>query len=114
MCIRDSVKDVSDDVVQNGFPLRMRGLRKHLTCDEIKYIDFGSILSRVLKVDRRQVTVFSVQETRSVYRGVDVWFSIQQQIGASDGDGGGRFMSYMELVMKLSEQKKEIERATGN
>ena len=109
-----NVKDVSDDVVQNGFPLRMRGLRKHLTCDEIKYIDFGSILSRVLKVDRRQVTVFSVQETRSVYRGVDVWFSIQQQIGASDGDGGGRFMSYMELVMKLSEQKKEIERATGN
>ena len=111
-----NVNDVPDNVVQNGFPLRMRGLRKHLTCSEIDYIDFVSILSRVLKVDSSQVVVFSVQETRSVYRGVDVWFSVYKNIGAGNNnvDGGDKhFMAYMELLMKLSERKDEIERETG-
>ena len=33
-----NVVDIPEEMVQSGFPLRMRGLRKPLTCDEIKYV----------------------------------------------------------------------------
>ena len=110
-----NVKDIPDNVVQNGFPLRLRGLRKHLTCREIENIDFVSILSRVLGVDSSRIIVFSVQETRSVYRGVDIWFAVSSssKIGKRI-EGGEHFMSYMELLMKISERKAEIEKEFGN
>jgi len=107
-----NVKDIPEEMVQNGFPMRIRGLRKPLTCKEIKHVDFASMLANVLEVDMSQVVVFSVQEARSVYRGVDIWFSILKKVGAAGYDEV-EFMPYMEVLTKLNPKRKKIERYTG-
>lgn len=105
-----TVREISEESIRSSIPIRISGLRKLFTCNEIKFIDFEPILADALGVDVSMVTVFSIMGVRAVEGAVDVWFSVKWWKGA---DGTARYMDYMDLLVKLNEKRTFIEKRTG-
>lgn len=112
--VKIDVRSITEAAVKNSIPIRMSGVTKDLTCNEMKYPDFEKLIGEILGVDPSQVLIFSTMEVPNLDRGVDIWFSVVKKKGVdSITVGDGQFMSMMEMLIALNEKKTLIEKKTG-
>eukprot|EP00794_Sanderia_malayensis_P018890 gene18890-20792_t len=108
-----TVRDISEKQAKTSVAIRMTGLVKSNTCFQLMYLEFEELLAKILGVDKKRVTVFSVQEVKDLRRGVDIRFAVK--LPATPGYAGdtAQYMDPSELIPLLNNKKKEIEKATG-
>ena len=108
-----TVRAISEKQAKTSVALRMTGLAKPLTCNEMGYPDFEAILAKILGVPASYVTVFSAQPVKDLHRGVDIRFSVKKAPKAGYAGDDNEYIDKSTLVPLLNAKKKEIEAETS-
>ena len=108
-----TVRAISEKQAKTSVALRMVGLTKPLTCNEMAYPDFEAILAKILGVPKESVTVFSAQPVKDMHRGVDIRFAVKKSTKAGYAGDDAEYVDKSTLVPILNAKKKEIEDATS-
>lgn len=108
-----TVRAISEKQAKTSVALRMTGLTKPLTCNQIAYPDFEAILAKILGVPVDAVTVFSAQPVKDLHRGVDIRFAVKKTAKAGYAGDDAEYVDKSTLVPILNAAKEKIEEATS-
>ena len=108
-----TVRAISEKQAKTSVALRMTGISKALTCNEMAYPEFERLLAKILGVPESSVTVFSAQPVKDLHRGVDIRFSVKKSPKAGYAGDDSEYLDKSTLVPLLNAKKKEIEAATS-